>query len=64
MSRNKIEPIVVHTVGVSNVVKDTYMGVLINGQTYVLPGVDTLDQVRNMIKNKEIEKFLKGVFNG
>lgn len=64
MARRKMEPIVIHTIGISGKVKEAHMGVIINGTPHALPGVDTVDQVRNMIQNNQIEDFLKGVFNG
>lgn len=63
MPRKKIEPIVIHHIGVSGRVKDTHMGVIIRGKPHVLPGIDTLDQVMTLIKNNKVENLLKGVIH-
>jgi len=59
MSRKKVEPVIVHKIGVSGQVKDSFMGVMINNETHVIPGIDTLDQIRNLIKTKEIFNYIK-----
>lgn len=64
MPKTKPEPVVIHKIGVSGRVKDTHMGVIIRGETKILHGIETLDQVLTLIKNNQVENYLKDYPHG
>jgi predicted phage-related endonuclease len=49
--QSKIEPVVIHKIGVSGRVKEAYVGVIVRGKTHIIENADTLDDVLHMIKN-------------
>lgn len=47
----KPQPIIIHQLGVSGRVKETHMGVLIDGKPQILKGVHSLDELMKAIKH-------------
>lgn len=49
--KKKAQPLIIHVLGLSGRVKDSHMGIMVDGKVHVLEDVENLDELVKKIKN-------------
>ena len=49
--KNKAQPLIIHVLGTSGRVKDSHMGLLVDGKVHLLEDVENFDELMKKIRN-------------